>query len=186
MVTPSNNRHKDVFSGLPPLPQRSTVVPPGLDEIPSSSGLRAISSKPRIRVPNTRNIGQQEPLIEQTPTRGPCKLDRSASFSSSTVSRQPTLNQPFITPTKPKITFQRSISMQGNPLLPPDNVENSMNPMIYKCLNEPPDRVQDTPLKVSSVSQGGLSQVPTSSPRADENGTNIYASLGWDDIDELI
>lgn len=188
-MTPSVNRRKDVFSGLPHLPQASKAEIPELEDIPPSSGLRVIASTPRIRASGISNGGQPcMPLVEQTPTRGSSKFAKSIASASLGVSQHQKTTQTFITPTKllhslniPSTTDRTAFSLTarvGKTPMTDSSVSNEENSS---------QRVQDTPLKVSMAQPPKTSQQLPSSPIIDEGNRSIYEKLGWnDDIDELL
>lgn len=189
MVTPSVNRRKDVFSGLPRLPQPSQVVLPELEDIPPSSGLRVIASTPRVRANEINNrIQHRMPLVEQTPTRGSSKFARPITYTSLDVSQHNVTSQNFITPTKAQHSFNVP-SMFDGIAFSSTNKSGKTTVANSSILNEgnSSQGVQDTPLKVSVVQPAETLQQLPSSVKIDEGDRSIYEKLGWDDdIDELL
>ena len=188
MVTPSVSRRKDVFSGLPRFSQASTVLPPELEDIPPSSGLRVIASTPRMRASEINNRGSHHiPPVEQTPTRGPLKFARSISAASLDVSQHHVAAQCLITPTKPKHPFHIPNMTEGFTFSLANKVENTgkINSNIPIEQNSSQE-VQDTPIKALMARPEVNFQNLPSLPTADDGNKSIYEKLGWDDVDDLL
>lgn len=193
MATPKGNRQKDVFGGLPRLPQPAHNILPELDEIPPSSVQRVPSSVQKSVVPPSRD--PQPPLlrripsssIEQTPTRGPSK--RTSTLLVPGQSNK--ADARFVTPSKPRrasntFDLQATISTNLRPGSP--NLPQHRPSLIHQNSAPVSLNVQQTP---SQVRETGTSKPAsefidlTSSPPVAENNTSIYDALGWNYFDEL-
>lgn len=91
MATPSNNRHKDVYGGLPPVPRQNVAPLPDLEEVPPSSiscvpsSSRKAQRSPFLAPDSTGKIGGSALPVAETPTRGPSKLWGRPPISSAAI-----------------------------------------------------------------------------------------------------
>ena len=195
MATPKGNRRKDVFGGLPSLPQPTCNFAPEPDEIPPSSIPRVPSSVQKytarlskISQPRLPRGGTQN-SIEQTPTRGPSK--HTSNLLNPDSKPKPT-DHSFLTPSKPRhppnistlhTTSRFPKDVQEKHL---DSTQRPPSPLSPANLN-----IRETPIKpqvrvkeVHDLAKESI--IITSSPPllAGEEGS-IYDALGWNDYDEL-
>lgn len=176
MATPSNNRHKDVYGGLPSFPRQSIASVAELEEVPTSSisCVPSSSSKARrssfLAPDSTRKGGSGALSMAETPTRGPSKLWGGEKESVSDIHRLPPLSvarKPWPlhvheTPPKPRCLYE---------------VEQSEDAII-----------DATPVKAQPAAERPAETSPkaVSSPLSRGKGESVYAALGWDDeFDEL-
>jgi len=195
MATPKGNRRKDVFGGLPRLPQPTQNLEPEPDEIPPSSISRVPPSFQKSAVPRSWDhlppslARSAQPLIEQTPTRGPSK------FAPSLLDPGPSskMDLEFLTPSKPRRSVnasepQTTSNAHNAPLLPCHR--GPYPPSVPQSNTNHPD-IQETPLKSQARAAENHKPPPesitiTSSPPLAGNNTSIYDTLGWNDFDELL
>lgn len=193
MATPKGNRRKDVFGGLPRPPQPTQDLEPEPDEIPPSSVSRVPPSILKFAVSRSKNYlplslaRSAQPLVEQTPTRGPSKF--APSLLDPGLSSNAHLK--YQTPSKPKRSasaseLQNRCDTHNTPQLPAYRDPNPP-PLQQSNLNHP--NIQETPLR--SQARVLENQKPptqyitiTSSPPLARNDPSIYDTLGWNDFDE--
>lgn len=194
MATPKSNRRKDVFGGLPRLPQPTQNLEPEPDEIPPSNISRVPPSFQKSAVPRSWDhlppslARSAQPLIEQTPTRGP------SEFAPSLLDPGPSskTDLKFLTPSKPRRSVNASESQTTSdthnvPQLP---VHRGSNPPSVQQSNTNHPKIQETPLKSQARAAENHKPPPesitiTSSPPPAGNHTSIYDTLGWNDFDDL-
>ncbi len=194
MATPKSNRRKDVFGGLPRLPQPAQDLEPEPDEIPRSSVSRVPPSIQKSALPPSRDplppslARSAQPLIEQTPTRGPSKF--APTLLDPGLSSKTDLK--FLTPSKPRRSAsafeQQTMSdTHSAPQLP---LYRDPNPPSVPRSNTNHPHIQETPLK-SQARTAEKHKPPTkyititSSPPPAGNDPSIYDTLGWNNFDDL-
>ena len=194
MATPSNNRHKDVYGGLPRLPRQIVAPPTELEEVPPSS----ISC-----VPSSSGKTQRSPFlapdsigktscsalpIAETPTRGPLKLCGRPPTSVTEMKFRADISQPSPLSAASKIrkTTNNLYTSTHLPLL----VHEMPSKFRYSHHAEQP---RDTTIDAISVKAPSTADRPRESstkhigsPVSQDNEESIYAALGWDDADELL
>ena len=192
MATPSNNRRKDVYGGLPqlprhntaPVPERGEVPPSSISCVPSSSG--KAQQSPFLAPDSTAKTGGSALPIAETPTRGPLKLWvrpppfaaaveshggvpqplplSAASDISNAVNRATPRHRPLhVSETPSKFRHSKGIKQAGG-----------------TAIDAMPDKAPSAPDKPSNFS---TQPVPSALKDTEES---IYAALGWDDVDELL
>lgn len=186
MATPSKNRQKDIFSGIPGLPRASQAAPADLEGNPSSSISRIPSSSVKVggsSGPMKRRTNHALPAIEQTPTRGPSKLIRR--FPSSAAANEPVacISQPESSRLEPILAVY---GFDQPSALPPWHSGVQETPSKDRVSNRPTSpggqNIQATPVNETMAQDTPVRSLPSSH----EKGESIYASLGWDDVDELL
>ena len=192
MATPSNNRHKDVYGGLPRLPRHSIASLPELEKVPPSS-ISCVPSSSRKAQHSSflapDSIGKTDHSaihISETPTRGPGKLGGRPPTSTVAVGSLPDLSQPSPLSTKlPKIANDLSSSTYWS-------LHNRETPskLSISCQDEQSGdtTINATPVK-APFAMGNPPESLTktvSSPLLQGGEKSIYAALGWDDVDELL
>jgi len=194
MATPSKNRHKDVFGGLPRLPRSNAAAPPPiLEDIPPSSISRVNDSarKPQgsssaLVKESLRKVYDKDlSNVDQTPTRGPSKfLGRPRTSSGIWPGAEiawPLISAAVLQPSESSVSHTE----------PPWSSTADETPTKDRAIGQSdrPEALgsEATPNKPSSIaSRSEYSQNPTPPPQAQETTMSIYATLGWDDeIDEL-
>jgi len=194
MATPKGNRRKDVFGGLPRLPQPNQDLEPEPDEIPPSSVSRVPpsiqrSAGPRSNVRLPPSLARSaQPLIEQTPTRGlsrfaPNLLGPGLSSEADLQFLTPSKSRRSVSASEPQITSDT----HSAPQIPVHRVANP--PSVQRSNTHHPN-IQETPLKYQP--RAAEKHKPptqcitiTSSPPLAGNDTSIYDALGWNDFDEF-
>ena len=192
MATPSRNRQKVIYSDLPRLPRSNAAgtSPFELEEIPPSSISRIPSSTAKVRGSVKDGIRNNDehflPNIEQTPTRGPSKLTgrpksshavmKSSSNSTQLPSFAATRSTPLIFSTKSDLSSLPSDAKE-TPSKAHYNVDDLYNQESHTGPTE----------GLLSANWGtDDTQRKCLPPPSEDEGTSIYATLGWDDdIDEL-
>lgn len=194
MATPSNNRHKDVYGGLPRLPRQIIAPPAEPEEVPPSS----ISC-----VPSSSGKAQRSPFlapdsigktscsalpIAETPTRGPLKLCGHPPTSIRGMKFRADMSQPspLSAASKTRKTTNNLYTSTHWPLL----VHETPSKFRYSHQVEQP---RDTTIDAISVKAPSAadrpresSTKPVESPLSQDKEESIYAALGWDDVDELL
>ena len=193
MATPSNNRRKDIYGGLPRLPRQKTAPVPEREEDPPSSiscvpsSSRKAQQSPFLAPDSTAKTGRSALPIAETPTRGSSKLwGRPPPFAAAMESHAD-VHQP----------------------LPPSAASDKSNAVNMSTPRHWPLHVYETPSKFrrsKEAKQAGgtaidsMSDKAPSAPDKPSNFTtqpvpslasldteeSIYAALGWDDADELL
>lgn len=190
MATPSNNRRKDVYSGLPrqsgaPLPELEEVPPSSISCVPSSS--RKVKRSPSA--PNsTGKVDCNAFPITETPTRGPLKLWGRPAASTAAIEPHADTYQPSplsVASGIPKAVNDLSASTEW-----PLHVHETPSKFRYsKEVEQAGDSTIDAmSAKAPSTADNPLETAPNpvpSSPRQ-KMDQSLYAALGWDDVDELL
>lgn len=193
MATPSNNRHKDVFAGLPRLPRSSAAQPSVLEEVPPSSISRITDSarKPPGASGLVRDSSRTKRIlsnVQQTPTRGPLKFLSGPRTSSGSIPAEKIARPLHFTPGHQPATTVAGPGVSYS--------EGSWPSTAHKtpATNRPfcqPDQAEALGIEVTPVKLPPIA-LTFESPReppphlAPETSMSIYASLGWDDeVDEL-
>ena len=193
MATPSNNRRKDVYGGLPRLPRQNTAPVPEREEVPPSSiscvpsSSRKAQQSPFLAPDSTAKTGRSALPIAETPTRGPLKLwGRPPPFAAAMESHAD-IHQPLPLPATSDISNAVNTSTPKHwPLHvyeTPSKFRQSKEAKqaggtaVYAMLDKAPSAAD----KHSNF----LTQ-PVPSPASQDTQESIYAALGWDDADELL
>ena len=194
MATPSNNRHKDVYDGLP-RPGQSKASLPDLQEIPPSSiscvpsSSKKPAQSPLLAPDSTRKTGSSAMPTAETPTKVPSRLWNRPPISSAgmnSVTDVSHLAPPLAASMPPKASHE-SYTSNCQPL--------QVHETPSKCHRfEQIDHYQDviinaTPNKAPPVASEPAYKASKAvlSPSWQGKEESIYAALGWDDeIDELL
>ena len=177
MATPSNNRHKNVYGGLPSFPRQSIASVAELEEVPTSSISCVPSSSSKAPKPSflawdsTRKAGNGPLPFAETPTRGPSKLWGRDIESVADIPRPPPL----------------SVARNTWPLHIHETPRKSLSSHeVQQSEDATTTTIDATPVKAQPAAE----RPAETSPKAvlsQGKGESIYAALGWDDeIDELI
>ena len=191
MATPSNNRLKDVYSGLPrlsrqntaPVPEREEVPPSSISCVPSSSG--KAQQSPFLAPDSTAKTGCSALPIVETPTRGPLKLwGRPPPFAA--MESHTDIHQPL--PLSAASDMSNAVNM-ANPRHWPLHVDETPSKFrhskeVKQAGGSAIHATSDTPPSATDKPSNFPTQpVPSASQDTEES---IYAALGWDDTDELL
>lgn len=147
-----------------------------------STVLKHTAPPPRMQLPSFQERATQ-PIIEQTPTRGPSRytsnlLDPSHSSKDETQ---------FLTPTKPRRPLSSSNAKASGTSKSRQVLSQTTNnrPSLTSHKSAPSHSdVQETPMKPQARLTAN-SIIITSSPPTGGNSISIYDALGWNDFDEL-
>ena len=195
MATPSNNRHKDVFRGLPRFPRQCIASLPELEEVsPSSiscvpSTSRKAQRSPLSALDSTRKTGSSAWPVAETPTRDPIKLwgRPSISFAAMESVTDKSRPSPLSAAAKLPQTPNELFTSTHRPLQvheTPSKVRYS-----YQVEQSEDSTIRATPVQAPSVASKPWenSSKAVSSPVSHEKEVSIYAALGWDDVvDEFL
>ena len=194
MATPSNNRHKDVYGGLPRLPRPSTAALSEIEEVPPSSVSCVPSSSRKARQTlllapdSTKKTGNSAALTADTPTRGRSKLLGhlptliAASESLGDMAQPPPLSVGSRNPEAPEnpcTTIRWPLRIHETP---------SKFRYLYQAEHPGDAIIHATPIKTPSAPDKPLEDQNknVSSPLLPDKEQSIYVALGWDDVDELL
>lgn len=195
MATPSNNRHKDVYGGLPRFKRQGTASQPEEEKnspssiscVPSSS--RKAQRSPFLAPDSTRQAGSSALPIAETPTRGPYKLwERPPISTAAMESVGEKSHRPFLSAAPRSSKASNGLSTSTNwPLQIHETPSKFPDP--YQVERSEDATINATPVKAtpaaSKPADNSPKAVSSSSPQGKEE--SIYAALGWDDeIDELL
>ena len=195
MATPSNNRRKDVYGGLPRLPQQSIASLPELEEVPPSSiscvpsSSRKAQRSPFLAPDSTRKTdGSALPIVE-TPTRGPSKLWGRPPISTAAIESVADITHP------PPLPATSKLPKASNDLCTSTrwSLQGYKTPSKFRCSYEV-ERSRDTSIHATLVKAPSAANEHSEnstkavlSPVLQEEEESIYAALGWDDeVDELL
>ena len=198
MATPSNNRHKDVYGGLPRLPRPSTAVLSEVEEVPPSS-ISCVPSSSRkaqqislLAPDSTKKTNKSALLTAETPTKGRSKLSGHLPTSTAAVGSIGHIIQPSPQPSPLSVASRH-----------PEAPENLSRRLRWPLrVHETPSKFR-YPYKAEQSGDGTIHTTPVKAPSApdkfleDQNKTDlsplspdkeesIYVALGWDDVDELL
>ena len=194
MATPSNNRHKDVYGGLP-RPGQSKASLPDLEEIPPSSISCVPSSSmkpaqsPSLAPDSTRKTGSSAMPTAETPTKIPSRLWERPPISTAGMNSVPDISHlaPLLAASFPHKASNGSNTSTCRPL--------QVHETPSKCRrSEQFDRYKDVSINATPNKAPPLASEPAYnaskavlSPSWQRKEKSIYAALGWDDeIDELL
>ena len=191
MATPSNNRRKDVYGGLPRLPRQTTAPVPGREEVPPSSiscvpsSSRKAQQSPFLAPDSTAKTGCNALPIVETPTRGPLKLwGRPPPFVA--MESHADIHQPL--PLSAVSDISHAVNMSTPSHWPlhvyetPSKFRHSKE--VKQAEGTAIHAMSDTaPSAADKPSNISMQPVPSASQDTEES---IYAALGWDDADELL
>ena len=193
MATPSNNRRKDVYGGLPRLPRQNTAPVPEREEVPPSSiscvpsSSRKAQQSPFLAPDSTAKTGRSALPIAETPTRGPLKLwGRLPPFAAAMESHTD-IHQPLPPPATSEISNAVNMSTPRHwPLHVYETPSKSRHSIEAKqaggtAIHVMSDKAPSVADRLSIVSTQ-----PVPSPASQDTQESIYAALGWDDADELL
>lgn len=192
MATPSNNRRKDVYGGLPRLPRQNTAPAPERDDFPLSSiscvpsSSKKAQQSPFLAPDSTTKTGGSALPIAETPTRGPLKLwGRPPPFAAAMESHVG-VHQPL--PVSAASDINNAVNMSSPRHWPlhidetPSKFRHSKE--IKQAGGTAIDAMLDkTPSAADKPSDFSTQPGPSASQDTQES---IYAALGWDDVDELL
>lgn len=194
VATPSNNRHKDVYGGLPRLPRQSIASLPEVEEVPPSSiscvpsSSRKAQHSPFLAPDSTRKIGTGALPITETPTRGPSKLWGRPPVCTATMESAADRSQP------PPLSAASKVPKASNDLFTSTrwSLQGHKTPTKFRCSYQV-ERSGDTSIHATPVKAPSAENKPSEnltkavlSPLLQEKGESIYTALGWDDVDELL
>ena len=193
MATPSNNRRKDVYGGLPRLPRQNTAPVPEREEVPPSSiscvpsSSRKAQQSPFLAPDSTAKTGRSALPIAETPTRGPLKLlGRPPPFAAAMESHAD-IHQPL--PLSAASDISNAVNL-STPRHWPLHVYET--PSKFRHSKEAKQAggtaihaMSDKAPSAADKSSNCLTQ-PVPSPASQDTQESIYATLGWDDADELL
>lgn len=194
MATPSNNRRKDVYGGLPhfreqgiaSLPEIEKNSPSSVSCVPSSS--RKARQSPFLAPDSTRKAGNPALPIAETPTRGPSKLWESPPISTVAIESVAEKFQPpplLAAPRSPKASNGLSTSTRW-PLQIHETPSKFRYP--YQVEQSEDATINATPVKAQPAASKSTDRSPKAVlPPFSQGKESIYAALGWEDeIDELL
>ena len=194
MATPSNNRHKDVYGGLPRLPRQNIAPPIELEEVPPSSiSCVPSSSKKAQRSPflapdSIGKTGCSALPIAETPTRGLLKLRGRPPTSIMAMKSRTDMSQP--SPLTAASKTRKATNNLDTSTHWPLHVHETPSEFRYSYQGEQP---RDTTIDAISVKHPSAAKKPLESstkpdrsPLPQDKEESIYTALGWDDVDELL
>ena len=194
MATPSNNRRKDVYGGLPRLPRQDTVPVPELEEVPPSSiscvpsSSKKAPQSPALAPDSTRKTGRSALPIAETPTRGPLKFQGRPPPSTAMMQSHAEIYQP--SPLSAASEIPKAVNIVSAPTDWPLHVHETPSKFRYsREVGQSGGKTLDAmSVKDPSVAEKPLesSTQPVPSPPPQDKEDSIYAALGWDDVDELL
>ena len=196
MATPSKNRHGGIPVGLPGLPGcHAAPAPTAVVEIPPSSISRISDSTSKARDPSLGTDRSQQRYEAgfltnaQTPTRGPLKvLGRPPEPGTSFVTAiDPPPPVSSVANWKPlKAVFH--VSSMHPSSVGPANIQDTPPKArkVHRADAHEDNTVHETPKKTIATTNDSMKSFQvTAPPSPDQREQSIYASLGWDDVDDL-
>ena len=194
MATPSNNRHKDVYGGLPRLPRRSTAALSEVEEIPPSSISCVPSSSGKaqqtllLAPDSTKKTANSALLTADTPTRGRSKILVQLPTPTAALGSLGDIAQPSplsVASRNPEAPENSCITIRW-----PLRVHETPSKFRYLHQAEQPGdaTIDATPIKAPSAPDKPLEDQSknVASPLSPDKEESIYVALGWDDVDELL